>query len=150
MKIGAKGLTHIKSFEGFVPNAYLDPVGIPTIGYGATYYQDGTPVRMGDAPITEAQALALLAFQVGRYADAVARYVQVPLAQEEFDALTSFTFNLGPEALRRSTLLRKLNAGDYRGAADEFPKWNMAGGRVYPGLTRRRMAERALFLGGRA
>ena len=149
MNIGAKGLSLIKSFEGFESAAYLDPVNIPTIGYGATYYQDGTPVRMGDPPISESQALDLLAFQVRRYADAVARYVQVPLAQEEFDALTSFTFNLGPEALRRSTLLRKLNAGDYIGAADEFPKWNMAGGRVYPGLTRRRMAERALFLGGR-
>ena len=149
MNIGAKGLSLIKSFEGFESAAYLEPVNIPTNGYGATYYQDGTPVRMGDPPISESQALDLLAFQVRRYADAVARYVQVPLAQEEFDALTSFTFNLGPEALRRSTLLRKLNAGDYIGAADEFPKWNMAGGRVYPGLTRRRMAERALFLGGR-
>jgi lysozyme len=82
---------------------------------------------------------------VRKFEAGVKRLVKVPLAQGQFDALVSFSFNVGLGALGSSTLLRKLNAGDYRGAAAEFPRWNKAGGKVYEGLTRRRAAERSLF-----
>lgn len=146
MKIGAKGLTLIKSFEGFVPNAYLDPVGIPTIGYGATYYPGGRRVRMTDTPISEPFASDMLRHQVTTYGDGIDRYAQVPLAQHQFDALTSWAYNVGLESARTSTLMKLLNLHDYQGAADQLPRWNRAGGRVLPGLTRRREAERALFM----
>ena len=80
------------------------------------------------------------------YESDVSNLVKVKLTQGQFDALVSFAYNLGARALSTSTLLQKLNAGDYTGAADEFPRWNKAGGKVLPGLTWRREAERALFL----
>ena len=88
----------------------------------------------------------LLRYQVQSYADGIDRYAQVPLTQSQFDALTSWAYNVGLEAARKSTLMRRLNEGDYMGAANELPRWNRAGGRVWAGLTRRREAERALFL----
>lgn len=148
MRISDDGLRLIKEFEGFRSRAYIDPVGIPTIGYGATYYPaSGARVRMSDAPITEAQASQLLRFMLQRYEDAIARYAQVPLTQGQFDALVAWAYNVGLEAARASTLMRLLNGGDYSGAAEQFARWNKAGGRELPGLTRRRAAERALFLG---
>ncbi|MNQ87056.1 Lysozyme RrrD [compost metagenome] len=81
-----------------------------------------------------------------QYEKGVEQSVVVLFTQEQFDALVSFTYNLGINALKGSTLLRKLNSGDYEGAADEFLKWNKAGGKILSGLTRRREAERMLFL----
>ena len=83
-----------------------------------------------------------------QYEDAVKRAVRVPVNENQFAALVSFTYNIGAGSLSRSTLLRKLNDGDYAGAADEFPRWNKAGGRVLNGLVRRRAAERELCEGG--
>ena len=147
MKTSDKGLALIKSFEGFSARPYLCPAGIPTIGYGATYYPDGRRVTMQDRPVTEADATAMLRSMLASYEAGVTRYVQVPLTQGQYDALVSFAYNLGLAALKSSTLLRLLNARNYAGAAAQFARWNRAGGKVLPGLTRRREAERVMFLG---
>ena len=120
----------------------------PTIGYGSTRYEDGTRVTMKDKAITQAQAKTLFMNTLTTYEAAVNRNVKVPISQNQFDSLVSFTYNLGEENLRTSTLLRKLNVRDYKGAADQFPRWNKAAGRVLNGLVRRRAAERELFLKG--
>ena len=146
MKTSSKGKAIIKQYEGFRAKPYLCPAGVPTIGYGATYYADGRKVTLRDAAISEADADKLLDKMLGKYEDAVNRYVQVPMTQNQFDALVSFCYNLGQEALRKSTLLKKLNNEDYKGAADQFLRWNRAGGKVLAGLTKRRTDERKLFL----
>ena len=146
MKTSSKGKAIIKRYEGFRAKPYLCPAGVPTIGYGATYYADGRKVTLKDAPISEADADKLLDKMLGKYEDAVNRYVQVPINQNQFDALVSFCYNLGQENLRNSTLLKKVNAKDFKGAADQFLRWNRAGGRVLAGLTKRRTDERKLFL----
>lgn len=146
MKTGQAGLNLIKRFEGLSLKPYADAVGVPTIGYGNTYYENGGKVRLTDPPIDEARAEALLRHTLRHYEQAVNAAVAVPLTQNQFDALVSFTYNLGAGNLQRSTLLKKLNAGDYQGAAAQFARWNRAGGRVLRGLTRRREAERRLFL----
>ena len=133
----------IKNFEGCELEAYPDPAtgGEPiTIGYGHT-----GGVKLGEV-ITQEQADEYLISDVKRFADAVNQMVTVPITQGEFDALCSFAFNLGIGNLRNSTLLRKLNSGNKDNAANQFLVWNMAGGRVMAGLTRRREAERTLFL----
>lgn len=137
----ANGIRLIKSFEGLRLRAYQDAVGVWTIGYGTT-----RNVQPGQV-ITEAEAERLLTQDVERFERDVNAAVTVPLNDNQFSALVSFAYNVGSEALRSSTLLRLLNAGDYQGAADQLPRWNQAGGRVLAGLTRRRNAERALFLG---
>ena len=138
--INSSGLRLIKSFEGLRLKAYQDAVGIWTIGYGST-----RGVKSGMA-ITEAEAERLLKEDVRRFEQAVNSAVKVPINDNQFSALVSFSFNVGSQALRSSTLLRLLNQRDYSGAANQFPRWNKAGGRVLAGLTRRRNAERALFL----
>lgn len=148
MKTSDKGLALIKSFEGFSARPYLCPAGVPTIGYGATYYPDGRRVTMQDRPVTEADATAMLRSMLASYEAGVSRYVLVPVTQGQFDALVSFAYNLGLSALKSSTLLRLVNARDWQGAAAQFGRWNRAGGKVLPGLTRRREAERVMFLRG--
>lgn len=140
-QINARGLRLLKTFEGLRLNAYRDPVGIWTIGYGTT---SGVYPGMR---ITEAEAEALLKRDLARFERAVEDLVTVPLNDDQFSALVSFVYNVGEGALASSTLLRLLNRGDYRGAADQLLRWNRAGGRELAGLTRRRRAERALFLG---
>ena len=147
MKTSDMGLSLIQQFEGFSAKPYLCPAGVPTIGYGATYYPDGRRVTMQDRPVTVAQATDMLRSMLTSYEAGVNRYVQVPLTQGQFDALVSFAYNLGLSALKSSTLLRLLNLRDYAGAAAQFLRWNRAGGKVLPGLTRRREAERKLFVG---
>ena len=146
MKTSDMGLSLIKSFEGFSAKPYLCPAGVPTIGYGATYYPDGRRVTMQDRPVTVAQATDMLRSMLASYEAGVSRYVLVPLTQGQFDALVSFAYNVGLSALKDSTLLRLVNARDYAGAAAQFARWNKAGGKVLPGLTRRREAERVMFL----
>lgn len=141
MKISQTGLDLIKSFEGLRLKAYQDVVGIWTVGFGST----GPHVKPGMV-ITAKQAEDLLRDDVSRFEACVDKQVTVPLTQNQFDALVSFAFNLGCVNLASSTLLRKLNAKDYKGASLEFVKWNRAGGKVLAGLTRRREAEKALFL----
>jgi lysozyme len=138
--ISKKGIDLIKEFEGEELTAYLCPAGVWTIGVGHT----GDDVKSG-LTISAAQSEALLRKDLTRFEKGVSRLVKVPLTQHQFDALVSFAFNLGLGALGRSTLLRLLNAGDYEGAADQFKRWNKAGGRVLAGLVRRRAAEAALF-----
>ncbi|MDR0273876.1 MAG: lysozyme [Burkholderiaceae bacterium] len=146
LTLSQQGLDLIKQFEGFRAAPYLDAVGIPTIGYGATYYPGGARVRMTDPPMTEAHASLLLESMVHRFADAINGCVQAPLTQPQFDALVCWAYNVGIEAARHSTLVRLLNEGDCAAAADQFLRWNRAGGRELAGLTRRREAERGLFL----
>lgn len=144
MNISQKGIDLVKHFEGLFLSSYLCPANVWTIGYGHTgiKHNDGT-VKHGQR-ITRARAEELLAFDLNtKYAPDVRRMVKVVVTQDQFDALVSFHFNTG--ALGRSTLLRKLNAGDAKGAAAEFARWTRGGGRVLPGLVRRRKAERHLF-----
>ncbi|WP_316377453.1 lysozyme [Enterobacter hormaechei] len=145
MQTSEKGIALIKQFEGCKLTAYQDSVGVWTIGYGWTQPVDGKPIRAG-MTIKQETAERLLKTGLVSYESDVSRLVRVGLTQGQFDALVSFTYNLGARSLSTSTLLRKLNAGDYAGAADEFLRWNKAGGKVLNGLTRRREAERALFL----
>lgn len=136
------GLAFIERQEGVRLDWYRDAVGVRTIGVGHT-----GPLPAGfSAPLTPASARELLRWDVARFEDCLRGYVRIPLSQNAWDALVSFTFNLGCGALSRSTLLRHLNAGHVMLAAAEFPRWNKAGGRVLPGLTRRREEERRLFL----
>ncbi|MEP8509667.1 MULTISPECIES: lysozyme [Enterobacter] len=145
MQTSEKGIALIKQYEGCKLTAYQDSVGVWTIGYGWTQPVDGKPIRAG-MTIKQETAERLLKTGLVSYESDVSRLVKVSLTQGQFDALVSFTYNLGARSLSTSTLLRKLNAGDYAGAADEFLRWNKAGGKVLNGLTRRREAERALFL----
>lgn len=149
MRISQAGLDLIKRFEGLSLTAYKDVAGVPTIGYGTTRYPDGSMVRLGDK-CTEAQAEEYLRDDVAGCEEAVNQYIGVPLSQAQFDALVSLVYNIGAGAFSESTLRRKLNAGDYQGAAVEFDRWVHAGGRKVGGLIKRRRAERELFESGMA
>jgi len=144
MKTSQDGIDLIKSFEGFAPMGYICPAGKLTIGYGHV-------IRKGETfgTLTEPEATALLAVDLVKYEAAVLGCVDpdVALEQHQFDALVSFCYNVGPANVKTSTLLKKLNNGDYEGAANEFQKWVRGGGKVLPGLVKRRIAERAMFLG---
>jgi len=154
MKTGERGLALIKEFEGCKLSAYQCPAGKWTIGYGSTFYGDGTPVGKGRTLPSELAALELLKVTLVQFEKDVNSLVKVPITQNQFDALISFAYNLGSdidkddiaEGLGDSTLLKKLNDRDYFGAAAEFHKWNKAGGKPLAGLTRRRNAEAELFL----
>ncbi|MBE9177552.1 lysozyme [Oculatella sp. LEGE 06141] len=139
-QINQAGLDLIKSFEGLRLTAYICPAGVPTIGYGST-----AGVKMGDR-LTPAQAETLLRRDLVRFEKAVDTLVKVPLTDNQFSALVSFAFNVGIGALQQSTLLKLINQKNYQAAAQELLKWNRGGGRVLPGLTRRRVAEQRLFL----
>lgn len=139
MNISNAGIDLIKRFEGLRLKAYLCPAGVWTIGYGTT-----KGVKAGQR-ITEAQAEELLRADVEKFELAVIRTVKAPLTQNQLDALVSLAYNIGNKAFGNSTLLRLLNAGDYAGAAKQFDRWTRGGGKVLPGLVKRRAAERALF-----
>ncbi len=145
MKLSSNGIALLKRFEGLVLEAYQDIAGVWTIGYGHT----GPDVRAG-MRITEREAEELLRRDLASREDAVARLTSISLNRNEFDALVSLVYNIGIDAFRGSTLRRRLNQGDRFGAADALTWWNKAtiGGRLREviGLTRRRAAERALFL----
>ena len=148
MQTSDQGLALIKAHEGLRLEAYPDPGRgweIPTVGYGHTS-QAGPPDVTRGMRITAAQAEQILRDDLRKFEGYVTSAVHVPLTQAQFDALVSWTFNLGPGNLKSSTMLRKLNAGDYQGAADEMLRWNKSNGKVLAGLTKRRAAERALFL----
>ncbi|MNG43661.1 Lysozyme RrrD [compost metagenome] len=145
MKTSNSGVALIKGFEGKRLVAYDDGVGVWTIGFGTIKYPNGVRVKRGDK-CTEAQAEQYLRNDLIAFENTLNQLVKVPLNQNQFDALVSFTYNLGETNLRSSTLLKKLNAKDYKGAAAEFLKWNKAGGKVMNGLVKRRKAEMELFL----
>ncbi len=139
MQTSQRGIDLIKRFEGLRLRAYDDGVGIPTIGYGHT-----KGVKLG-MTITEEQAVQFLREDLHSAERDIDRLVTVHLCQHQFDALASLVFNIGGTAFRDSTLLRKLNAGDYAGAAVQFDRWVHGGGKILPGLVKRRAAERAMF-----
>ena len=139
--ISNKGIGIIKQFEGCQLIAYQDAVGVWTIGYGHT-----KNVSEGDV-ISSAQADALLVKELKEYENYVHKLVKVPLHQYQFDALVSWTYNLGPTNLASSTMLKVLNEGKYDAVPDEIRRWNRAGGKVLEGLVIRRDYEAKLFAG---
>jgi lysozyme len=154
LDVSDAGLKLIASYEGWRAQLYEDVAGHATIGYGHLVHLGNITAadRAGQfgKGITQAQGMALLRADAQRMVSAVRDCVTVPLNQNQFDALVSFAFNVGAGALRGSTLVRKLNAGDYAGAADAFGMWTKAGGKVVAGLVRRRSEEAALFRSGKA
>jgi GH24 family phage-related lysozyme (muramidase) len=135
----------VKGFEGFRSAPYQDQGGVWTIGYGSTRDGDGNPVAASTPPVTTDQAEALLARDMGSAADCVDGAVTVELTGNQYAAIISFVYNVGQTAFKLSTMLRLLNAGDISGASAQFPRWNLAGGRVSNGLVTRRATERRLF-----
>jgi|DEB0MinimDraft_6_1074348.scaffolds.fasta_scaffold18630_3 lysozyme len=149
MHTSPKGLDLIIHFEGFSETPYLCSAGVPTIGYGSTVYPNGEWVTMDDAPVNKHEARGMLLHHMNLEVEHYIKSSVMPnLLQREFDALASFIYNLGGGNFMSSTMLDKLNSWDKKGAADEFPKWRMAGGKVSNGLVRRRKSERHLFLTG--
>jgi lysozyme len=145
MTTSDRGIELIQKFEGFRDDAYICPAGKPTIGFGTTQYGEGRPVKIGDK-VTYDQAVELLKADVVHFENCIRKLVKVPLTQNRFDALVSFTYNLGCGALERSTLLKKLNVNpDDPAIRWEFHKWNKGGGHILEGLTRRRFAEADLY-----
>lgn len=145
-KTGIKGVNLIKEFEGFRSSPYRCSANVPTIGYGNTFYPDGRKVTMTDAPITESEAVTLLQTLLKTFEQHVDSFCRDDINQNQFDALVSFCYNVGPTNLRNSTLLRKVNANPNDPTIRaEFLKWNKAAGRVLAGLTRRREAEANLY-----
>lgn len=145
-KLSQKGLELIKSFEGLKLKPYLCPASIPTLGFGNTYYPDGTKVKLTDPAITKEKAEELLKFLLVTYEKAVDSYCRDDISQSQFDALASFCYNVGAGNLQKSTLIKKVNANPQDPTIRaEFMKWNKAAGKVLLGLTRRRTAEANLY-----
>jgi len=136
----------IAGFEGLSLTPYLCAAGKWTIGWGNTRLPDGSAVTSDTPPITREKADIMLTREIMNVEDTLSRLVKVPLTENQAAALTSFVYNVGATAFENSTLLRKLNAGDYGGAADELPRWFHAEGKILGGLIKRREKERALFL----
>ena len=145
-KLSQKGLELIKQFEGLKLKPYLCPASIPTLGFGNTYYPDGTKVKLTDPAITLEKAEELLKFLLVTYEKAVDSFCRDDISQYQFDALVSFCYNLGAGNLQKSTLIKKVNANPLDPTIRaEFMKWNKAAGKVLLGLTRRRTAEANLY-----
>ncbi|MNS43643.1 Lysozyme RrrD [compost metagenome] len=145
MVVSLFGVDLICSLEGKRLFAYDDGVGVWTIGFGTTVYPNGIKVKKGDT-CTEAQAKAYMAQDLKKFEAAVNNAVKIPLNQNQFDALVSLSYNIGTDAFSKSTLVKKLNANNIRGAADQFDVWVNAGGKRMQGLVNRRAKEKALFL----
>lgn len=146
IKASQKGLDLIKRFEGLELKPYKCPAGIPTIGYGNTYYPSGSKVKLTDPVITKEKAEELLKFLLGSYEKSVDSFCRDDINQNQFDALVSFAYNCGVNNLKSSTLLKKVNANPNDPTIKaEFLKWNKANGRVLAGLTKRRQAEADLY-----
>lgn len=150
MNITKKGIDLMKEFEGLRLEAYQDIVGVWTIGYGNTYYEDGTKVKKGDE-ITKERALDLYTNIMNRFSDQVRNAIVSPdrISDTQFSAMVSLAYNIGIGAFKGSTLLRKVNANPCDPTIpSEFLRWNKAGGKVINGLTRRRQAEADLYTNG--
>jgi lysozyme len=146
MKLSDKGYELIKRFEGFSDRPYKCPAGISTIGYGNTYYPNGTKVKITDKQITREYANEILAHIADEFAEDVLKLVKSKITVNQLNALTSFAYNVGVANLAKSTLLKLVNINPNDGnIAKEFLKWNKAGGKVLNGLTNRRIAESALY-----
>lgn len=141
MNISEKGIKLIKNFEGCRLEAYKCPAGIWTVGYGHT----GSTVHQG-LKISQSEADSLLKTDLIIHCNNVSKLVKVPLNQNQFDALVSLEYNIGYGNFSRSTLLKLLNTKNYKDAAEQFAVWRLGGGKILPGLVRRRKAEKDLFL----
>lgn len=138
----------VAGFEAFSSQPYhgaTDRPNIWTIAFGSIFNDDGSPVTQHSAPMTRTQGLARLKTTLAAYAADVARWVHHPINENQVAALLSLSYNIGPEALETSTLLKKLNAGDVAGASAQFTVWNRSNGQVVRGLVIRRAAERHVF-----
>lgn len=146
MKLSDKGRNLIFKWEGLKLNPYLCSAGVPTIGVGSTMYANGTKVTLKDKKITKEQALELFNITVVKYENYVNGLVTSDINQNQFDALVSWVYNLGPNSLRVSTLLKKVNKDpDDVSIEGEFLKWCMAGGKRLEGLYKRRVDESKLY-----
>jgi lysozyme len=145
-KVSKKGLDLIKKFEGLKLKPYLCSAGVPTIGYGNTLYENGKKVSLKDSVITESRATELLSYSLKNLEQQVDSFCRDDINQNQFDALVSFAFNLGPYNLKSSTLLKKVNKNPKDPTIrDEFMRWTKAGGKVLKGLVERRKAEADLY-----
>lgn len=146
MRISEKGILLIKRWEGFSADPYLCPAGVVTIGYGSTYYENGVKIKMSDPPVSEKRADAMLRNIVRHYELGVDSMTRDDITQNQFDALVSFAYNVGLEAMRKSTLLKKVNANpDDRLISNQFLRWNRSSGKVLQGLTKRRIEEARIY-----
>lgn len=143
--ISNNGLNLVKQFEAFRSTMYLDAVGLKTTGYG-TLIDTKEEQYLINKKITEAEATDLLELDMAKFEKAINNLVKVELTQNQFDALCSFTYNVGISNFKNSTLLKMINEGKIKESADQFLRWNKAGGKVLSGLTSRRQKEMELFL----
>ena len=145
-KVSKDALDLIKRFEGFCAQPYLCPANVPTIGYGATFYEDGKKVQISDPAISEERATQLLLNVLKTFEKHVDTYTRDDVTQAQFDALVCFSYNVGVGALKSSTLLKLVNANPSDPEIrTQFLRWNKAAGRVLKGLTNRRVAEADLY-----
>lgn len=145
MHISPCGIDLICNFEGLRLNAYDDGVGVWTIGYGTTKYPNGIRVKKGDTCTLE-QAKSYMQHDLKKFEQTVNSAVNIPINQNQFDALVSLAYNIGTNAFKNSTLVKQLNDGNYKAAANQFDLWVNAGGKRMQGLVNRRTVEKALFL----
>ena len=145
MHVSPSGVDLICNFEGLRLKAYDDGVGVWTIGFGTTKYPNGIRVKKGDT-CTLDQAKAYMQNDLKSFEQTINNTVKVPLNQNQFDALVSLAYNIGSTAFKNSTLVKRLNEGNYKAAANQFDVWVNAGGKRMQGLVNRRAAEKALFL----
>lgn len=139
------GMKLLEQFEGLRLEAYLDSANIATIGWGSIRYPNGNKVKLGDK-ITKAQAKEYKLHDLKEFESTVNTSVKVTLTQNQYDALVSLSYNIGSGAFKNSTLLKKLNASDYKGSAEQFLVWNKVNSKRVQGLVNRREAERNLFI----
>lgn len=139
------GMKLLEQLEGLRLEAYLDSASIATIGFGSIKYPNGKKVKLGDK-ITKDQAKEYKLHDLKEFESTVNTSVKVPLTQNQYDALVSLSYNIGSGAFKNSTLLKKLNSGDYKGAAEQFLVWNKVNSKKVQGLVNRREAERNLFI----
>lgn len=145
MHVSPSGIDLICNFEGLRLKSYDDGIGIWTIGFGTTKYPNGLRVKKGDSCTLE-QAKAYMQNDLKEFEQTVNDAVRVPLNQNQFDTLVSLAYNIGTNAFKNSTLVKKLNDGDYQGTANQFNVWVVAGGKRMQGLVNRRAAEKEVFL----
>ena len=146
LQLSTNGFNLLAELEGVVLHPYKDSVGIPTIGIGSTYYEDGTKVTMKDKAITKERAIQLAKNVVKSFEARVNKSILLPMTQNQFDAMVLLCYNIGESGFARSSVVRNFNAGNLQKAADSFLLWNKAGGKVVRGLVNRRNIERTLFL----
>lgn len=150
LKCNAEGRKIMHLSEGFRGIAYYatkheEEIDLLSLGFGFTYYADGSPIKEGDTMTLE-EAEALFSIIISKFEKKVSTLVTVPLSSNQFSALVSLTYNIGGSKLSTSSLLKRLNSHDYKGAADQFLVWDKQNKRVLPGLEKRRRLERELFL----